>query len=145
MRTPAFLVRLMSHAGLSRQASQKLGPEDYESCQFAADLRKLTLEGRLLAVWFHPANELVGSAGKVHVAIARCMGLHSGVSDYIFLRGNAALVIEMKSKNGRLTKDQEDFEQWCALHNIPFIVCRSAAEGMETLSDFGMLLDAKPH
>jgi hypothetical protein len=141
MATPAFLVRLMQHAGLSVQASRRLGPEDAEACQFAADLRKATLEGRLRAVWFHPANELVGTCGKVHAAIARALGLHCGVSDYFFLRGDRALVIEFKSAKGALSKDQEAFERWCFQHEIPFIVCRSRDEAMETLGNFGFMIN----
>jgi len=58
MATPGFLIRLMQFTGLSR--SIKLGPEDSEAYRFAIDLRAAALEGRLLCVFLHPANELAG-------------------------------------------------------------------------------------
>lgn len=141
MASPAFLLRLMQHAGLSSALARRLGPEDRMACQFAADLRKATLEGRLRAVWTHPANELVGAATGPTAAIARALGLHRGVSDYLFMWGGGNLALEAKSARGRLSDHQSDFERWCFLNNVPFIVFRTVEEGCDTLKNFGILTD----
>jgi len=145
MTTPAFLVRLMAHHSLS--ARVMLGPEDREAYSFANDLRKATLEGRLRAVWTHPANELaaakVGKGGKVvvpvGVAIARALGLITGTSDYLFHWHSGGCAMEFKSKTGRLTQGQKDYRDWCDLARVPFHVVRSADEGMDLLRGYGVL------
>lgn len=147
--TPAFLVRLMNHASLSRAV--KLGPEDTAAYEFAQDLRVATLEGRLSAIWTHPANELGGMVKKdkrgrvsvpLPIAIARALGLIRGVADYLFLWAGGCCAMEFKSKTGRLNDGQRDFRAWCELHQIPFFIIRSSAEGMAILRDQGVLTDA---
>ncbi len=143
MTTPAFLLRLMSHAPLS--ANTRLGPEDAAAYGFAQDLRKATMEGRLRAVWTHPANELAGMAPGtprkflIRAAIARALGLITGTSDFLFLWQGGALAIEFKSKDGSLTPNQRDFRDWCAMVGVPFHVVRSPAAGLALLRDAGVL------
>lgn len=143
--TPAFLIRLMGHASLSR--SVKLGPEDTEAYVFAQDLRVAVLEGRLKAVWTHPANELAGlvvhTKGKprvpVQVAIARALGLITGTADYLFLWRGGCCAIEFKSRTGRLTPAQTDFRAWCDAQGVPFHTIRSAESGLDLLRQYGVL------
>lgn len=146
MPTPAFLVRLMHHAGLSRSA--KLGPEDREAYAFANDLRVATLDGRLKAVWTHVPNELAGLIRKgrdgkpkipVQIAIARALGLIKGTSDYLFHWDGGGCAMEFKSKTGRLTEGQSDYRQWCELHRVPFHTVRSAEQGLAILRIHGVL------
>ena len=146
MATPAFIVRLMHHKGLS--SSVQLGPEDAEAYRFAQDLRQASIEGRLRAVWTHPANELAGVGktvnGKfrvlVQAAIARALGLITGSSDYLFLHQTGSLALEFKSKTGRLTEGQTDFRDWCRAINVPFHVVRSREEALAILRDEGLLV-----
>lgn len=147
MATPAFIVRLMHHKGLS--SSVKLGAEDAEAYRFAQDLRQAAIGGRLLAVFTHPANELahMGKTVKgvfrvaVQAAVARALGLITGSSDYLFLHKTGALAIEFKSKTGRLTEGQADFRDWCGALNVPFHVVRSREEAIGVLRDAGLLVD----
>lgn len=140
--TPAFLVRLMQYRGLSR--SIRVGPEDAECLVFATELRAAALEGRLRAVFTHPANELAGMVrkgpgGKVvvpaQVALARALGLITGTSDYLFLMEAGSLAIEFKSKTGSMTPGQKDFRDWCLAMGVPHHTVRSAAAGLQILRD----------
>ena len=144
--TPAFLVRLMNHHSLAR--SVHLGPEDREAYSFANELRVATIEGRLKAVWTHPANELGGMTQKrrdgsiyvpVQIAIARALGLITGSSDYLFLWDGGSCAIEFKSAIGRLSPSQIDYRDWCELSHVPFHIARSAAEGLTILRNHGVL------
>jgi hypothetical protein len=143
MATAAFLIRLMSHVPLS--AGTRLGPEDTAAYSFAQDLRAATLEGRLRAVWTHPANELAGLPPGtprkflIRAAIARALGLITGTSDFLFLWDGGALAIEFKSKDGSLTPNQRDFRDWCELVGVPFHVVRSAPAGLDLLRGAGVL------
>lgn len=138
MATPAFLVRLMAHKGLSR--GFRLGPEDREAYVFANGLRVAAIEGRLHAVFTHPANELAwrGKATPA-IALARALGLITGASDYLFLAANRSLALEFKSHDGRLTTGQKDWRSWCDSQGVPFRVARSSAEGMDILREEGLL------
>lgn len=147
MATPAFIVRLMHHKGLS--SSVKLGPEDAEAYRFAQDLRQAAIEGRLLAVFTHPANELAGM-GKVtkgvfrvavQVAVARALGLITGSSDYLFLHSTGSLAMEFKSATGKLTEGQSDFRDWCRALEVPFHVVRSREEALDVLRKAGLLVE----
>ncbi|MBF5091934.1 hypothetical protein F1640_18435 [Novosphingobium sp. NBM11] len=151
MATPGFLIRLMQFTGLSR--SIKLGPEDSEAYRFATDLRAAALEGRLLCVFIHPANELAGITrvdrqgrrrALPQAATARALGLITGASDYLFLFGDGSLVIEFKSADGRLTPAQRDFRDWCKSRDVPFHLARSRVEALDVLRDAGLYLDEKP-
>ncbi|GGN49497.1 hypothetical protein GCM10011349_20170 [Novosphingobium indicum] len=146
MPTPAFLVRLMQYRGLSR--SVRIGPEDSECLAFATELRAAALEGRLRAVFTHPANELAGMVrkgpgGKVivpaQVALARALGLITGTADYLFMMCDSSLAIEFKSKNGSMTEGQKDFRDWCEAMGVPHHVVRSAEGGLQILRDAGVL------
>ncbi|NBC37345.1 hypothetical protein GTZ99_12370 [Novosphingobium sp. FSY-8] len=127
----------------------KTGPEDCECLAFVTELRVATLEGRLRAVWTHPANELAGMVRKSprggvavppQVALARALGLITGTSDYLFLWDSGALAMEFKAGSNRLTDGQSDFSEWCALMGVPFHLVRSAAAGLEVLRNAGRLV-----
>lgn len=140
MPTLVHLIRLMGYASLSR--SFKLGPEDSEAIRFVNELRGLVMEGRLKAVFTHPANELaglvrVGKDGKrralPQVALARALGLITGSSDYLFLWAGGSCAIEFKSATGGLTIPQRDFRTWCEDQDVPYHVVRSASQGIDIL------------
>lgn len=139
------LIRLMSPAPLS--ANLRLGPEDRMGAELASDLRVATLQGRMRGVWTHVANE-VGfdpkAAGRrragIRYAIASALGLTPGCADYLFLWNTGSGAIELKSKTGRQTQAQSDFEKWCAAQGVPYRVARSCNEAKEILTEWGVLL-----
>jgi hypothetical protein len=152
MATPAFLYRLMAHANLS--SGFRLGEEDRIAYGFANSLRAATLDGRLRAVWTHPANELGGMIVRRKtaegfravvpplVALARALGLITGASDYLFLWGGGCCAIEFKSAKGGLRLGQRDFRDWCAANGVPFHIARSEADGLAILRGHGVLAEA---
>lgn len=133
------IIRLMQHAGVSSALYRSMGPEDKMACQFAADLRVASIEGRLKAVWCHPANELAhGHKTGAKAAIARAMGMHRGVSDFLFLWDGGSAALEAKSTVGRMTDNQTDFFHWCAAHGVRHSVFRSVPEGLGLLQGWGI-------
>jgi hypothetical protein len=138
MTTPSFLVRLMHYAGLSR--GTEVQPEDNMCVIFANQLRELSLQGKLRAVWLHPANELCfGHKTGVRAAISRAMGMHVGVSDYVFLTGSRGFALEAKFGKNGLTDNQKDFREWCAHADVPHRVFRSVEEGINALREWGLI------
>ncbi|WP_207094136.1 hypothetical protein [Novosphingobium sp. PY1] len=129
--------------------SIKIGPEDAECLAFVNELRVAAIEGRLRAVFTHPANELAGMVrkgpkGKIiipaQVALARALGLITGTSDYLFLMAAGSLAIEFKSKTGSMTDGQKDFRDWCLAIGVPHHIVRSAEAGLQILKDAGALV-----
>lgn len=150
MATPAFLVRLMAYTRLS--GGIRLSEEDRIAISFANALRAATLEGRLMAVWTHPANELAGVGRRVRgvfqptiqSAIARACGLITGTPDYLFLCDGGSLAIEIKTSIGSLSPAQRDFRDWCARMGVPHHVCRSVEESLDVLRKAGIYWDERP-
>ena len=121
-------------------ARTKLQPEDAMCCQFAGILRAYTLEGRLRGVWFHPAQELChGHRTGVRAAISRAMGMHVGVSDYVFLADDRSAALEAKHGRNGLTQGQDDFRAWCEREGIPHRTFRTIEEGLAHLAELGFL------
>lgn len=138
MTATAFLARLMHYKPLGW--GMTLQPEDRMCVTFANALRAATLEGRLRAVWLHPAQELCfGHKTGVRAAVSRAMGMHVGVSDYLFLWEGGSAALEAKHGRGRLTDKQSDFAAWCAREGVPHDVFRSAQEGLDKLKTLGVL------
>lgn len=139
MTTPPHLVRLMAHVAFRG----KLGPEDAESYVFANQLREATLNGKLRAVWTHPAQELCHAKGgrmMIQAAKARALGMITGTSDFLFMWSGRNLAIEMKSKTGTLTPGQKDFAGWCHDNGVPYFVARSSDAALALLVEYGVLV-----
>jgi hypothetical protein len=137
MTTPAILIRLMRYTGLSDTPRQ---PEDAMCVHFANTLREATLKGTLRAVWTHPAQELCfGHKTGVRAAIARAMGMHVGVSDYVFLWSDGAGVLEGKHGSNGLTTGQKDFRTWCEMQGVRHGVFRTVEEGLAHLRSWQVL------
>lgn len=131
------LLRLMHYQPLARPARQ---PEDAMCVEFANALRAATLDGSLRAVWLHPAQELCfGHKTGVRAAISRAMGMHVGVSDYVFLWDGGAGVLEAKHGRNGLSPGQKDFRDWCKQQGVSFGLFRTVDEGMAQLRAWGVL------
>jgi hypothetical protein len=140
LRVPAWLFRLMQYNGLSPSLCASLKPEERLSVTFANELRAMTLTGDLRAVWFHPANELVGrTSSGARAALARAMGLIPGAGDFILLGDTRNLALEAKIGKGNLSPSQEDFRLWCEATNVPYRVFRTVEEGVAAVREAGLL------
>ena len=113
-------------------AGKGIGPEAAICIDFANWLRKETLSGRLRSVWFHVPNE--GRRSMRQGRIMRAMGLIPGAPDYVFLCKNKTLAIEMKTRSGKLSENQRVFQKWCKKLKIEYVVCRSLAAAVETVT-----------
>lgn len=51
--------------------------------------------------------------------------LKGGFPDILALKGSEAILIEVKSRKGTLTKTQKLFHQWAELHNVKIHVIHS--------------------
>lgn len=125
----------MQYTPLSR--SLRLGPEDRIAIEFAAELRKASIEGRLKAVWLHVPNE--SKRSKAAGAIARALGLIPGTADYLFLHADGSFALECKGPDGKQTENQKDFEQWCRTQGVPYQMFRTVEEGLGYVRDYGVL------
>lgn len=135
-----FLDRLMS---VPRLGQVNLGPEDHLAIEFARHLRAWTIDGRLKAVWTHVANELAGGSknARIRYAIAKNLGLASGISDYIFMWSTGSLALEAKAPGKIKTQsnNQKDFAEWCAEHHVPYAVFDSIDLAVNTMIEVGIL------
>jgi hypothetical protein len=134
---PLFLVRLMQRPKLG---SLKVGPEDRISIELAERLRGWSLDGRLNAVWTHPANEVGGGTknAALRYTLAKALGMIPGTPDFLFI-GPTSAVIEMKAPGGSLSDNQKDFRDWCAMRGVNHAVCRSADDAEAKLREWGIL------
>ena len=137
----AAIARVLARAPLGRL---RLQPEEALAVAFADELRRAALEGRLRAVWTHPANELAGrrsGLSEIRYAIAKAMGLVHGTPDYLFLAEDRSGALEAKTGTGTQQQNQKDFETWCAAVKVPYRVFRSVEEGLAILVGWGMLVE----
>lgn len=140
LRVPAWLFRLMRYNGLSPSLCANLRPEERLSINFANELRAMALTGSLRAVWFHPANELIGrTSSGARAAVARAMGLIPGVGDFILMGDMRNLALEAKIGKGKLSEGQSDFQMWCEATNVPYRIFRTVEEGIEHVRRAGMI------
>jgi hypothetical protein len=139
MGIAAVLARVLHFPPLSRLTLQ---PEETIAVAFAHELRAATMEGRLRAVWTHPANEIAGrrsGLSKIRYAIAKAMGLIYGTPDYVFLASHRSGALEAKVPGNRQQDNQKDFERWCLVNGVAYRVFTSVEEGLAILEEWGML------
>jgi hypothetical protein len=67
------------------------------------------------------------------------MGMQSGAPDFIFLKSDGCLQIELKSEKGRQTENQIKWEKLSKSKDVPYYVCRSVKEAENLLAEFGYL------
>lgn len=125
-------------------SSLTLKPEERLAVDFADALRALTLEGRLRAVWTHPANEIAGrrsGLSRIRYAIAKRMGLIDGAADYLFLWSDGSGALEAKVGSNGLQPNQMDFQWWCGRNGVRHRVFTTVEEGLAALREWGAILD----
>lgn len=89
------------------------------------------------ACLFHPPNG--GLRNKRVAELLKLMGVLPGVSDFIvLLRGGRVACLELKTKTGRLSQDQQAFGMNCKLLGIPYEIARTLEEALDCLKLFGV-------
>jgi hypothetical protein len=139
----------------------QLGPEDHLSYAVACELRRLSVQGRLRAVWFgipiqHPAG---GKYAMLAQAKRTALGAVPGCPDFGVMWGTGAGFIELKvdDPQGRLLATdagltgwrkgrrtylrgrQRLFQAWAQAHGVRHAVARSVAEVVAVLKGWGVL------
>lgn len=102
----------------------------------------LSIDGKLQALWFHPANEAIKSKehGIGFNIVLKMMGKLPGVPDLIFGFKGGMGCIELKHDKGKLSDNQTMFSKWCAEFDIPFVIARSWEEVEQALKSWGVLV-----
>lgn len=72
-------------------------------------------------------------------------GVRPGVSDIALIKDRFPHFLEMKTKKGRQSADQEKFEADCIAQGIPYRIARSRDEAQDILTEWGMLRIRKAH
>jgi len=88
-------------------------------------------------VFFHPPN---GGSRNIREAVRfKREGVKAGVADIIILRPNKSkhgLLIELKTKIGKQSPEQKEFQKNVERWNYQYSVCRSLDEFMKCVSDY---------
>lgn len=119
----------------------KLGEETTTCVKFHQQLISYFLDGKVAGIWCHIPNE--GKMSKAYGYTQKKMGKIPGMPDYVFMWKDGSACIEFKSKTGKLTDNQKQVEAWCKRLDVPYYVCRSYEEGINTLKAIGFILAAK--
>lgn len=141
----ATILRLMSF----KNFKGRIGKEDALAIDVAMMLRVESIRGSLKGTWTCIPHEVgamsLGTKGfrlaQARYAKAKAMGLITGSADYVFVWPQGGGWIELKSKDGSLSKEQRDFRDWCDASGTHYAVCRSVDQVRETLISWGVLTD----
>ncbi len=88
----------------------------------------LTLKG---IPYTHIANE--GKRTAAHNAKLKRMGVTKGWSDLVLLLNGEVAFLELKTKKGRISPEQEHFRQQCLERNIKHAYARSFKEAIDMI------------
>lgn len=125
------LDRLMSRPNV------KAAGEDKLSVEVADYLRESTITGAYRGVWFHVPNQ--GHRSQATGAKFKAMGLIPGVPDFALMWEGGCGLIELKTEDGALTRNQRDFVHWCGKAGVSHAVCRSVEDVHVSLLSWGAI------
>lgn len=117
--------------------------EDALSNEVAIMLRNLSLDGKLVGVWFHIPNESV-SRSKLDIfrlIKKQKMGMISGIPDFAFMSNDKSLFIELKYGDNSLSESQRLVKEWSECMCIPHEVCRTSDEVMDVLCKYNWVIE----
>jgi hypothetical protein len=152
-----WLRRLMA---CSSWGGRRLELEEQLSALVATELRRLTLEGSLRAVWTCNRVEVRrgGRIASMQQALGRVLGVVPGCPDFLVLWGTGAGLVELKTERAPDLLDprkdggaraptrtylrpiQKDFREWCVSNGVKHACCRSVNEVKSALREWGRLM-----
>lgn len=109
-------------------------PEHALQATLVAFLRVSCRKG---VMWHAIPNELPKIEERARKFAA--MGMKAGVGDFIFSIDRLTHYLEIKTENGRQSKDQKAFEIECEFAKIPYELVRSFERAREVLDQWGAL------
>lgn len=86
---------------------------------------------------FHVPNG--GFRDSIEGSKFKQMGVTAGVADYVAINSKSTLFIEFKSPTGSLVTSQKAFQKKAKKLGIPYVIVKSAQEGIQALVDHGIL------
>lgn len=110
-------------------------PEDQIHAAVADMLRLGAPEGLL---WFHVPN-----GGRMDTRRGwwlNRLGQRAGASDFMLIYRGRLLCLEIKSKTGRQSPEQRDFERDAVAAGATYAIARSSAEARQILAKWGCIL-----
>jgi hypothetical protein len=136
-----FLAPLISSKGSGKKTERfkGYGPEDKICMEFVQFIVGASLEGKLKALWFHPANEVSSGTNYMYGQYLKKLGKMKGIPDFVFGSGKGMAFIEMKSPKGKMTPEQEFIQRWAFSVGIPYCLARSVDEAKNALYQWGIL------
>lgn len=115
--------------------------EDMECAAFVAEIRRAILEDQFTGIFLHIPNEEIDTMKPQTALIKKIIGKIPGAPDYLFIGQNHAFFIEMKATNGKQSKRQKIFQNWCEHSGVAYHLCFSAAEALHVLKRNNVLFD----
>jgi hypothetical protein len=86
---------------------------------------------------FHPSNG--GKRNAIEAAKFKRMGVRPGVADLMLIIPNRFypyMCIELKSKKGKQSEHQKDFQRIVELAGAKYVICRSLEEFIAVVTDY---------
>jgi hypothetical protein len=112
-------------------------PETEEQLHLkVAKLFHVIFDDRVIWTTVENSNQQGGKAGRIKQAILKAKGVQAGWPDIQIFWWNGArrmMVIELKSKRGRLQDNQKELHRRLSDMTISVVVCRSIEEVMAAL------------
>lgn len=107
-------------------------PEDALQCQLVAILREYA---RPDVMWFHVPNG--EKRDKRTAAKLWRMGVLAGVADLVFVTPAGIHFLELKAGKGRMSKDQERFEEAAQRAGASYRCATGFADAIEAINEIG--------
>lgn len=114
-------------------------PEDTICLDICNNIRGLIFDGKFRGIFFHVENETGGKRSAQYNLLKKVTGKIPGVADYVFINCNEAVLIEIKTPNGKMSKAQKTFNSWCEMNAVPYYICKSWEEVKEVLEKYDFI------
>lgn len=120
-------------------AACRRSPEVLLTVQLASTLTETQAHGILdpNVVWWHTPNE--GHGDPAVGALRKAMGVRSGAPDFVFILGERAVLIELKSASGSLSPGQRQVRDKLDAAGGKLHVARSVSEVFGILHRAGFM------
>lgn len=116
---------------------------EYKICvEFRSWLMGQQLNNKCIATWRHNQNESNQKKGASWKFwnLQRNMGKFAGIPDYTFCWKNGCLELEIKDGDkGKQSEAQKEYEEWCALCDVPYEIAKSVDEAIQIVYEYGIV------
>lgn len=103
----------------------RLGISERDICR---QITSYLLLAKPNCVWFHVPNEGMGYRGAL-----KAIGMVAGAPDYVFVSANKTMLVEVKTKTGRISSAQRLFKAWCEDKGVDYRIIHSLDDLRETI------------